>query len=216
LGLIDVKGTVTAMKRLALLLLAVLVPAASLAAAPNPRYAGPEGELNRLRQEVAAAKLDRLLNLTRDQARALQPVLKEAVQLQDLMRVEHEKRRPDIAKALASVRDDYLKVGTVSEASRKGLQDARGDAALKETKEKMRLLHQRVREILTPEQKGRLHEFNANPLDEREGGSEEMGQGFGGRHGHGGGDGEHGARHGKAMKVAISPEFSALVDARAR
>jgi hypothetical protein len=203
------------MKHLALLL-AVLTPALALAAGAQRPSQGPESELHKLRDEIAAAKLDRLLNLSREQARQVLPLLKEAQGIHDQLKAEHEKRRPEIARALVLVRDDILRVGQVSDASRKALLDARGDTALKDVREKMRGLHQRVRDALTPEQRERMHEFNPRPIDgDRD---EEMGgRGFGGGH-HGKGDGRgEGMGHKRnALKTSVSLEFLALTEARAR
>jgi hypothetical protein len=187
------------MKRIALMLLAILVPTAAIAGTTSPAKSG-EDELKTLRREIAAAKLDRQLDLSRDQARAMLPVLKEAVQLKGQMRAEHERRRPEIARALSSVRDDYLRVGQVSDADRKGLQEARGDSALKDTKEQMRGLRQRIRGMLTPDQKARLREFDASPLD-------------GGRRHF---QDERGERRARPMKTLLSAEFAGLVEGRAR
>jgi len=207
------------MKHLALLL-AVLTPALAFAAAPAKPGGGPDAELHKLREEIAAAKLDRLLNLSREQARQALPLVKEVQQIKDQLKAEHERRRPEIAKALTAVRDDILRAGQVSDASRKGLQDARGDSALKDVREKMRGVHQKIREILTPEQRERMREFNPRPLDtdREEGAGGGGGFGGGGHHGNGeghGGEGMGAKRH-AAFKAATSPEFLSLLEARAR
>ena len=198
------------MKHLSLLLAALLIPSAALAA--PPKTTGPDAELHKLRAEIAAAKLDQLLNLTKDQAKALLPVLKEGLQVREQLKAEHERRHPEIVKALTAVRDDILKNGAVSEANRKGLQDARGDTALKDAREKAKSLHQKARDILTPEQRERMREFDPRPLggEGREGfGGDEM-EGRGGHHK------GMGPKFHKVLKVASSAEFVALVEARAR
>ena len=204
------------MKHLAILL-TVLTPALALAAGAAKPVQGPEAELHKLREEIAAAKLDRLLNLSREQARQVLPLLKEAQGIHDQLKAEHEKRRPEIARALTLVRDDILRVGQVSDASRKALQDARGESALKDVREKMKGVHQKVRDLLTPEQRERMREFNPRPLDTDK--DEEMGgRGFGGgeQHGRGEGHGEGMGHKRHALKTAVSPEFLALTEARAR
>ena len=201
------------MKHLALLL-AILTPTLAFAAGTS-RPAGPDAELHKLREEIAAAKLDRLLNLSRDQARQVLPLIKEAQQVKEQLKAEHEKRRPELAKALALVRDDILRAGQVSDASRKALLEARGDSALKDVREKMRSLHQKVRGALTAEQRERLREFNPRPLDNDRG--EEMGGFGGGRHDKGEGHGEGmGPRRHAAFKAVTSPQFISLLEARAR
>ena len=196
------------MKRLALLL-AVLIPATALA---GPMRDDPE--IRKLRGEIAAVKLDRSLNLTRDQARALLPLLKEATALRDQIRAEQEKHRPEIVKALTAVRDDLVKTGVVSEPSRKALQAARGEEMKGDLRIKIQALHGKARDILNPEQKARLHEFDPKPID---GAGEFDVGGLGpddkpeGRHGPG-----RGAKMHKAFRVATSPEFIGLVEVRAR
>ncbi|MBI5544270.1 MAG: hypothetical protein HY901_10300 [Deltaproteobacteria bacterium] len=204
------------MKRLALLL-AVVLPAAALAASAGPgakpTSSGPgDDELQKLKAEIAAAKLDRTLSVTRDQARALLPTLKEAQQLRAQIRAERDRRRPEIIRALTGVRDDLLKTGVVSEAGRKALQEARGEAILKQTRGKLRALHLKVRDQLTPEQRQRLRDFSPRPLEPKP--EEEIdleGSEPPGRRGHGKGPGLK-----RIFKIATSPEFLSLLEARAR
>jgi len=132
-------------KRSALLLLAILVPASAPAQAKSI-----SPEIRQLRNEIAAIKLDRVLNLTRDQVRALVPLLKQTSQLRDQLRAEQEKRKPEILQALTAVRDDLAKSGVVSEASRKALEQARGEGTLNELRAKSRAVMGSLREPTRP------------------------------------------------------------------
>ncbi len=194
------------MKRIALVL-AVLLPAATFAAAPGPgmgRAGTPDPEIQKLHKEIAAAKLDRTLNLTKDQARTLLPLLKEAAALREQIKGQREARRADVIRALTAVRDDIQKTGVASEASQRALDEAR-NGKVKELREKKRAINQKIREVLTPEQREKLQEFNPRPVERAGKG------GFGGR------DEDAGGKPGrKALRVAASPEFLTLLEARAR
>lgn len=210
------------MKRIALFL-AVLAPVTVHAAglsAPILGF-GADPEIQKLHREIAAAKLDRALNLTHDQAGALLPLLKEAQKLHGELRADHERRRPEVIRALTTVRDEITRTGTVSEASRKALLDARGVGTHKETREKMKALHEKAKQLLTPEQKSRMRDLNVRPIDdlgELAGGSgPEDDKESGPHHGPPGGRGPHlNRRHRMVLMIATSPEFVALVEARAR
>ncbi|HEY3446814.1 MAG TPA: hypothetical protein VGK67_10645 [Myxococcales bacterium] len=196
------------MKKFALLLALALIPALAVA---QSKTLSPE--VRKLRDEIAALKLDRNLNLTKDQAKQLLPLLKETAALRDQLKSEQEKHQPEIVKALTAVRDDLVKTGVVSEANRMALQSARGEGTMNLIRTKMRAIHEKTRAILNPEQKARLRSFDHRPLDA----SNEFEGGFG--------DGEQpkvGAGPGRAaklkkiLKVAASPEFIGLVEARAK
>lgn len=191
------------MKKLALVVALVAVPVLAFA---QSKKLSPE--VRKLREEIAALKLDRSLNLTRDQARQLLPLLKETAALKDQLKAEQQKREPEIVKALTAVRDDLVKTGVVSEASRKALQLARGEGTLDDIRAKMRAVHDKTRTILNPEQKARLRGYDHHPLDE----SGEFEGGFEGAPA----KNSSRARLKRILKVASSPEFIVLVEARAR
>ena len=207
----------------------------------------PDPEVQKLRQEIGALKLDHALAPTRDQARALLPLLKEAQQAAEQLRADADKRRPAMLKALTAVRDDLRRTGVVSDASANALKDARSDLNLKQTRERLKELRQKARSILTVEQFEKLKNFDPAPIEEahpwmddgelagpgmgpgRHGFGPGGGPGFGPGGGPGGapggfgpGAGPHaGGPHGfgrqpMALRLAISPEFIALVEARAK
>lgn len=234
------------MKHLMIALLATALSAPALAARPGPgggmgRGPGAGGgpglgrgpglglgaaaspEVRQLRQEIAALRLDRLLNLTPEQARTLAPVLREGLQLKEQIQAEEQKRQPAIAKALTAVRDDLRRDGTVSEASRDALRQAQRDPKLKtqlmEARGKLKDIRQRIAAVLTPEQRQALRGFDARPL-----------AGIGNcpdcpwdGQGPGRGKGRRGGKMGKGkgggaapLVFAMTPEFVSLVEARAR
>lgn len=211
------------MKRLLVLALAAL-PAV---AAANPFGHGrmaPDPELDHLRREIAAAKLDRLLDLSREQARQLLPLLKEGQALIDQIHADREKRKPQILAALTQVRDDIRKTGVASEAAVGALKQARGDAPMKDTHAKMRALREKARAVATQDQLSRLARFDPRPAGGPEGelGERSMGAEAGPGPGPGGrGAMHHGGHKGRehnraAMMTAVTPEFVSLVEARAR
>jgi hypothetical protein len=64
------------------------------------------------------------------------------------------------------VRDDLAKAGAVSEASRKALQAARGEATMDAVRAKLRAVHERLGAVLKPDQKARLAAYDHTaPLD---------------------------------------------------
>ena len=193
------------MKKLTLVLALVLVPASALA---QSKSLSPQ--VRKLRDEIAALKLDRTLNLTKDQARQLLPLLKETAALRDQLKSEQDKRQPEIVKALTAVRDDLVKTGVVSEASRKNLRLARGEGTMNDIRAKMRAIHEKTRAILNPDQKSRLRGYDHRPLDDING---EFEGGFGGEASPKVG---RVARLKKILKVAASAEFIGLVEARAK
>lgn len=200
-------------KSLALsLLVALALPGVSLA---QSSQLSPE--IKKLKDEIAAVKLDRTLNLTRDQSKALLPLLKEATALRAQLKAEQEKRRPEIVKALTGIRDDLVKAGVVSPDSRKALELARGEGMMNDLRAKVRSIHEKMRAVLNPEQRARLHEFDPRPLE----GGNEFEAGFGGgqddKPGRGGPHGRPGGgKLQKMFRVATSPEFIALVETRAK
>ncbi len=221
------------MKALLASLLLVASPSVGLAAPPE----APDPEVAKLHHEIAAAKLDRTLDLSRDQARTLLPILKQASQLRGQIRADMEKRKPAVVKALTAIRDDVQRSGTASDASLKALQDARGGNERQALRLEMRAMAERARGVLTDEQRERLRSFDPRPAaglqdDDEPGMGPGMGPGPGnGPMGHpmGGGmmgPGHRGAMgrgpqmhgpHGRALvMIALTPEFLQLLEARAR
>jgi hypothetical protein len=201
-------------------LLALALAALPAIAAAHPE-AGADPEIQRLRREIAAAKLDRLLDLSRDQAQKLLPILKESQGLVAQQRAEQQKRKAQLVAALTQVRDDIRAKGVASESSIAALKQARGDAEMKQTFEAMRSLREKARAIATEEQVARLFSFDPNPAggpDADEGGmgpGSDGGPGAGGPGKHRGHGGPHG-RNRAAMMTVLSPEFVSLVEARAK
>ncbi|MGC4122549.1 MAG: hypothetical protein QM765_49835 [Myxococcales bacterium] len=195
------------MKKLALLLALALVPALALA---QSKTLSPE--VRKLRNEIAALKLDRAMNLTKDQARQLLPLLRETAAVRDQLRAEQEKREPEIVKALAAVREDLVKTGVVSEANRKNLEQARGEVAMNDLRARMRSISEKMRTLLNPEQKARLSAYDHHPVDE----VREFEGGFGEADRPAKAGAGRGSKLKKILKVAASPEFIALVEARAK
>ncbi len=204
----------------------LLVPA--LAFAGPHGHGGPGGpgeddpEIQKLHREIAAIKLDKTLSLTRDQAKALLPVLDKADALRKIVEAERAKQKPEVARALAAIRDDVRRDGVASEASKKALREARGKG-FKENRGELRELGEQIRTILTEEQKEKLKEFDPSPA----GGLEKMrkhrgkgegkgGKGMHGGHGGPGGPGGPGGGGRMLMQIALSPEFRDLVKARAK
>jgi len=210
------------MLRLALFL-AMLAPVGALAAAPpSPVSCGPAPELEKLHREIAAAKLDKVLDLSRDQARALLPVVREAALLREELQADRQRHLPALVQALTAVRDDIRRSGVVSDASRKALREALGAGTRQKVREKIDALRAKARDALTAEQQEHLKQFDPRPIEELE---DEQLQGRPpgphGPHGSKGGverEAGHGPHRGRraALMVAASPEFVALVEARAR
>jgi len=199
------------LKHLPVMMVAVLIPGLALA---QSQHLSPE--IASLRNEIAAVKLDRALNLTRDQARTLLPLIKDAAQVRNQLRADQEKRLPEIVKALSAVRDDLVKTGTVSDSSRKALQAARGESAIKDVRAKLKVLHEKSRGVLNADQKASLRSFNPRPLDD-ESGEADIAEGPGSQPMHHRGHEQLGGeRLRKTYRVVTSPEFIALVEARAK
>jgi hypothetical protein len=189
------------------LLLAVLLPSSALAAAASVREAR-ELEIRKLNQEIAATRLDRTLDLSRDEARTLLPVLGEVLQMRDRLKAEREKRNPDdIIKALTAVRDEVVRTGAVTDATRMALLEARREANFKDVREKVRALLVKFRAVLSPEQMARLEEFDPRPIERSAQKNRELSTGE---------DCRRSANLRKALKVATGADFVRLVEMRAR
>ena len=176
-------------------LLVALGPAASALGAPP----GDGSEIRRLQLEIAVAKLDRTLNLTRDQARALLPPLQEVCALRSRLRAEQGEHRLELVKALTAVRDDLVRTGVVCEPSRKSLQSARGASMERDLRAAIHALLQKTEDVLNPNQKARLRRFDPRAIAP---------------------DGNTQVRTSdtlrKTVLAALSPQFTRLIEARAR
>ncbi len=109
-----------------------------------------------------------------------------------------------------------------SDASVNALKQARGEGQFKDIHQKMKALRQKARAIATPEQVQSLAQFDPRPAGGPDGeveeggyGGPEKGAGPGHQGMHGPMDGKHPHQH-QLMVTAVSPEFIALVEARAR
>lgn len=188
----------------------MLIPALALAR-PQGGGQAADPEIQKLQREIAAAKLDKTLELSRDQARALLPILDKADALRNELKAEREKNKPAVKAALNKIRDDIKRDGVASAESKKALREARGQGFRKYRGE-LKVLGEQVRELLTDEQKAKLADFSTS----------EGGKGKGKRMGKRGGEGGKkmdGKKRGSGRvlnHVVLSPEFRELVRERAR
>src|SRR5512142_2310412 len=128
----------------ALWLALVLAPAGALAA--------PSSQVQLLRQQVAALQLDRALNLTRQQAQALLPVIQEAAARRDAFEQQLAASEPARVAALTQAVADIKASGAISDSTAQALQAARGGSAASSLRDDMKSLWQRVRQVLTAAQ----------------------------------------------------------------
>ncbi|HCF57572.1 MAG TPA: hypothetical protein DFS52_06215 [Myxococcales bacterium] len=201
-------------------LLLITAPAATFAAGRGDCQCGADAALEQVRHEIAAARLDKLLSLSDEQARALAPLIREAQQLKEQFRAEHDRRRPAITRALIQVRDDIRRDGVASESSAKVLRQARGELDTAKMRERMRELREQVATVLTSDQKQRLRQFDPRPLAgvSRDGAALEGRGERGPGQKNGRGRQRMGGKKGKRgpLMVVLSPEFLALLESRAR
>lgn len=206
--------------------LVLSLPLASFAKGGMPLSSEFDPEISRLHHEIAAAKLDKLLELSRDQARDLLPLLKEAQQIREQLRTQRKGHRKEIIAALTRVRDDIRASGEVSSGAKEALKEAHGDRPFLQAHQKMDGLRQKIRKVLTADQKENLRKFDPRPRGKRvvENADQDFacpGPKFSGKHGRHGhkGRGMHfkaGPRHRAAMMIALTPEFQTLLEERAR
>jgi hypothetical protein len=120
----------------------------TLALLPVSAFATPAGDVRAIRQEIAALQIDRAMNLSQNQARALLPVLQGAATDAD---TRLSASRATLVAALTQARDELRAGGAVTDATHQALA-----AAQKEGWSGMRqqgqALRQQVMQILTPEQ----------------------------------------------------------------
>lgn len=205
---------------LAALVAAVALPANAAPASVDPRVAAEIAELQRT---VSARKADKALALTRDQARALLPLLEAASKQHEAIEASRAAAAPEVLAALQRL-DRELAKGEPSAEARDALKAAREKARPPaEAREAFRALGDKLRTTLTMEQLQGLRSAlkpggkGASPGDRR-------GRGKGGGRGPDGDDDELGGPGGpgagmkmkRAMRVLASPTFVELVRARAR
>ncbi len=210
-----------------LIALALSLPLASFAKGGKPFSRKFDPEISRLHHEIAAAKLDKLLDLSRNQARDLLPLLKEAQQMREQLRTQREGHRKEIIAALTRVRDDIRATGEVSSGAKEALEKAHGDRPYSQAHQKMNGLRQKIYQVLTADQKEKLRKFDPRPYGERLAVEPDQdsicpGPKFSRNHGHRGGPKgrrmhfKAGPRYRAAVMIALTPEFQTVLEKRAR
>lgn len=138
---------------------------------PPPPPGGPGGgacdlpsEVLALRQEIAAIKLDMLLDLTAEQAKAIHPLAKKAQARKSAIDGEKKKREPAFIAAMVDARDDLKRDGKVSEATAQKLREAKGQVDFRAIHEEFEAMRVQVEAILTDEQKAAFATFDPRPL----------------------------------------------------
>gem|GEM_PF-1421462 len=168
------------MKKQMLLTSALLASAISLPAMamPPPHHGGPgpgpcdcntPSEIRALRQEIAALKLDKALNLTAEQAKTIQGIREKALKRKAEIESEKKKREPNLIKAMTAVRDELKKTGTVSPEAERNLRLARGEIDFRELEKEFGALLAEVMGVLTDEQRAALASFDPRPLSRHRG-----------------------------------------------
>jgi hypothetical protein len=109
--------------------------------------AAPDPTILSLRQEIAALNVDHALNLTKDQAVALLPILRDAADSAKARRAAAEASNPALVTALTHARDEMRSNGTISDATQQEIAAARTSNA--GTKPQLRT---QLQQILTQDQ----------------------------------------------------------------
>ncbi len=167
-----------------------------MALLPFSAIADPGSDVRAVRQEIAATRIDRALDLSQDQARSLLPILQSAKA--DLA-TRRAAAQTTLLAALTQARDEMKASGVVSDTTRQALAAAR-KTAWSGMRQEAQVLRQQVMQILTPAQVQALQQGHA--------GAEQQG---------GRGAWRAGPRHGKqfVVRALTSDAFLALLQARA-
>ncbi len=181
-----------------IVLACALVPAGALAA--------PAGQVQVLRQQVAALQLDHTLNLTQAQAQRLLPLLQDMKGKVAALKAQRTSAEPALATALTQAIADLKANGTVSDATVQAVQAARvgSPGALRQD---MASFWQQAQQVLTAEQLQALKTGKlgiGRPAVANAGASSKHGNGR-----------QHFGRHFRVMHTLVSDDFVSLVQARA-
>ena len=165
--------------KIPMLTAAMFLASATALAMPPPPHRGGSGpgpcdcsvpsEIRALRQEIAALKLDKVLNLTADQAKKIQAIREKAMKRKAEIEREKKKREPNFIKAMTAVRDELKKTGTVSPETERALRLARGEIDFRELEAEFTSLLSEALEVLTEEQRASLEDFDPRPLSAHRG-----------------------------------------------
>jgi hypothetical protein len=164
-------------------------------------FAAPDPTILALRQEIAALRIDHALNLTRDQAVALLPILRDAASQAKARRDAFERAKPALVAALTQARDELRSSGSISDSTRQALSAARGS-----WKGDAPRLRTQLGQILTPDQLAALRAMRPGAAQAQPGDGATGGRARG-RHGL--------ARRFLAYRALTSEPFLALVQSRA-
>jgi hypothetical protein len=137
-----------------LVLVCALLPATVTLAAQGG------GEVRALRQQIAALQLDHTLDLTRQQAQALLPLLQSAQAKVKAARDQRAASAPALTAALTQAVADLKSTGAISSSTAQAVQAARGGAA-GTLRQDLRAFWQQARQILTADQ---LHALRSTRL----------------------------------------------------
>ncbi len=175
-----------------------LVPAGALAA--------PSGQVQALRQQVAALQLDHALNLTQAQAQALLPLLQDTKGKVAALKTQRASAEPALVAALTQAVADLKANGTVSDSTVAAVQAARRSSP-GTIRQDMASFWQQAKQVLTADQLqalktvklgiGRPAAANASAGSKRGDGHQRFG------------------RHFRVMHTVLSDDFVSLVQARA-
>jgi hypothetical protein len=173
--------------------LLALLPAAALAA--------PNDQLQSLRTQIVALQLDHTLDLSKQQAQALLPLLKSAKAQVDAFEAQQAAAEPALASALNQAVSDLRSTGAVSPSTAQAVNAAR--PSRQALHDQLRSTWQQAQQILTPAQRDAVRSTRFGiPQDAT------AAPPAGGPH-------RGPGRHFMMMHAALSDAFIALVQARA-
>ncbi len=176
----------------------ILATAVGAVLLSTPAAAAPSGDVRALHQEVVALQLDRALNLTADQARALLPLLQQAQAEVQTLKSQQAAAQPALIAALTQARNEVHDTGVISDTTRQAIKAARG-SAFTTFRDDMKAIRQQVLQVLTPDQ---VTALKTTPLGLRAAGSSaSAGRAF--------------PRRSMVVRAFTSSTFLTLVQARA-